>query len=377
MSQKMTAVELTQALLRFETVNPPGDELACAQFIGKMLESGGFQVKYYEFDHNRTSLIASIDGAKNVPPLCFTGHIDVVPLGKSDWSKSPFRGEIESGKLYGRGSSDMKSGVAAMVLAAMDLARRPALQAGIKLVITAGEERCCQGANYLASLPNVLGETGAIVVGEPTSNVPLLGHKGVLWFEAIAKGKTAHGSMPEKGENAIYKVARAISGLIDFDFAEKHELMGKATLNVGTMFGGENINSVPDYAQFTIDIRSIPGQDHEAIRAGLQQKFGDDVNLLTLHSGSAIYTEPENRWVQSVFDVMEKITGQRAQPAVAPYFTDGSALKNAMGNPPALILGPGELSQAHKTDEFCFVENIDQAYEAYLQIGENWVVHTS
>lgn len=369
----MKVIELTQKLLRFETVNPPGNEKACARFLGNMLESNGFRVEYYEFDRHRTSLIATIDGAKNIPPICFTGHIDVVPLGKANWTKNPFSGEIEAGKLYGRGSTDMKSGVAAMVLAALELAQKPQLQAGIELVITAGEERGCQGATYLAALPDVLGAAGAIVVGEPTSNAPLLGHKGVFWLEATTTGKTAHGSMPDQGDNAIYKAAHAITLLENHDFQKQHALMGKPTLNVGMVQGGENVNSVPDFARFTIDIRSIPGQDHAELLASLQAKLGREVQLRDLHNAEAIFTEPAHPWVQSVYEVMEKITGRGTQPAVAPYFTDGSALKNAMGNPPTLILGPGEPDQAHRTDEFCFIQKIEEAFEAYLQIGEKWL----
>ena len=118
---------------------------------------------------------------------------------------------------------------------------------GVLLVITAGEETGCTGADALVSERPPLGKVGALVVAEPTGNKPLVGHKGALWLEAETKGVTAHGSMPEKGVNAVYKAARAVAALQEFDFnVARHDVLGGATLNVGTIHGGLNINSVPD-----------------------------------------------------------------------------------------------------------------------------------
>ena len=116
-------LELTRALVAFNTINPPGNERSCAEHLGHLLEAGGFSISYHEFADTRTSLVARIGGSSDTKPLCFTGHLDVVPLGGAPWSVDPFAGEIDDGKLYGRGTSDMKSGVAAFVVAAIRLAR--------------------------------------------------------------------------------------------------------------------------------------------------------------------------------------------------------------------------------------------------------------
>jgi succinyl-diaminopimelate desuccinylase len=126
----VNAFELTRELLRFNTINPPGDERACAKHIGKLLEKHGFTCAYHEFAEKRTSLVARIGGNGGKPPICFTGHIDIVPLGNAPWKNDPFAGDTDAGKLFGRGSSDMKSGVAAFVCAAVQIAdkvrgRRP------------------------------------------------------------------------------------------------------------------------------------------------------------------------------------------------------------------------------------------------------------
>ncbi len=135
MSENLSALELTRALVRFDTINPPGNERPCAEHMGRILEDAGFAVTYHEFAETRTSLVARIGGGTDAKPLCFTGHIDTVPLGAVPWSADPFAADIADGKLYGRGTSDMKSGVAAFVVAAIRLARELETGPGVVLVI--------------------------------------------------------------------------------------------------------------------------------------------------------------------------------------------------------------------------------------------------
>src|SRR6476659_5389725 len=130
------AVSLTKDLLRFDTVNPPGRERDCAQMAGSLLKDWGFSVEYFEYGEGRTSVIARLGGSDKKAPLCLTGHLDVVPLGTRKWSKDPFAGEADGDKLYGRGSSDMKSGVAAMLLAAKTFSKKLNGTPGIVLVLT-------------------------------------------------------------------------------------------------------------------------------------------------------------------------------------------------------------------------------------------------
>ena len=373
MAENLSALELTRALVRFDTINPPGNERPCAEHLGRILEDAGFAVSYHEFAETRTSLVARIGGGDDAKPLCFTGHIDTVPLGAAPWSVDPFAADIADGKLYGRGTSDMKSGVAAFVVATAGLARELETGPGVVLVITAGEETGCEGAYHLAGLGDVLGDAGAIVVAEPSSNFPFIGHKGALWLKAIASGVTAHGSMPELGVNAIYKAARTISQLEDFDFnVARHPVLGKPTLNVGTVHGGMNINSVPDTAEIGIDIRTIPGQDHGGVRTGLESYLGEDVKMETLVDVEAIWTDPDNTWMQEVFAIMAPLLGEEIEARTATYFTDAAALTPAYGGVPTVILGPGEAHMAHQTDEYCLVYRIDQAVEAYRQLALSW-----
>ena len=373
MPESLDPVELARTLVAFETINPPGNERPCAEHLGGLLEDGGFFVSYHDFADTRTSLVARIGGASDTKPLCFTGHIDVVPLGAAPWSVDPFAGEIADGKLYGRGTTDMKSGVAAFVVAGLNLAKDFAKGPGVVLVITAGEETGCEGAYHLAGLGDVLGEAGAIVVAEPTSNQPWIGHKGALWLKARTTGVTAHGSMPEQGDNAVYKAARAIGQLEDFDFnIARHQVLGKPTLNVGSVHGGLNINSVPDLAEVGIDIRTILDQDHAILRSQLTGYLGEDVELESVVDVGGVLTDPADEWMQEVHEIMTEILDGPPESRTAPYFTDASALTPAYGGPPTVILGPGEAVMAHQTDEYCLVNKIGEARDAYIEIASRW-----
>ena len=371
------AVEITQSLVRVNTINPPGNEDECAAVLARILTGAGFRCETFAFAPRRTSLVATIGGSDRRKPLCFTGHLDVVPLGSAPWSQEPFAANIVDGKLYGRGSSDMKSGVAAFVAAAVDLAPRLGSSAGLVVVLTAGEETGCEGAADLARLHRergILHRAGALIVGEPTANYPVVGHKGALWVRARTTGVTAHGSMPERGDNAIYKAARAITRLEDFELSStRHPLMGRTTLNVGTIRGGLNINSVPDAAEFHVDIRTLPGQRHQDLLQALQEQVGADVALSSVVDVPGVFTEASDPWISSVFAIMRPLLGQPPESRAVPYVTDAAALKPAYAGPPTIILGPGQPELAHQTDEFCRIDRIFEAYDTYSAVIRDWM----
>ncbi len=372
-----SALDIARDLVRMDTRNPPGREAECARYLGDLLAGAGLEVSYHDFAPGRTSLVALLrglgDAADRKKPLCFGGHIDVVPLGAKEWSVDPFGAEIIDDRLYGRGSTDMKSGVAAFVHAAMKLAAdQKRGNADIVLAICAGEETGCEGSSHLGRT-GVLGEAGAIVIAEPTANYPVLGHKGALWLRVETEGVAAHGSMPERGVNAIYRAARAVTKLEDFDFNVKpHELLGRSTLNVGTMEGGQNLNSVPDRAAFTVDIRTLPEQDHDRIVSGLEGYLGGENRIARIVDVGGVHTPHTHPWIREVWRLMEPLLGESIEPRGAPYFTDASALTPACGHPPTVILGPGEMHMAHQTDEYCPVAHIAEAAEAYEALARRW-----
>ena len=373
MSSRLDPRALTKELLAFNTINPPGMERACARRLGGLFEEAGFRVAYHEFADQRTSLIATIGGEAGKAPICFTGHIDTVPLGAARWSRDAFAGETDGDRLYGRGSTDMKSGIAAIVGAALELAPHLARGPGVTVVLTAGEEIGCEGARFLAD-QHLLDRAGAIVVAEPTANYPYIGHKGLAWFEVETKGVTAHGSMPELGENAILKLAKAIGALDDFHFpVEHHPVMGEPTMNVGTIHGGLNTNSVPDQARITVDMRTVPGIDHDHLAHSLQALLSPlGAHVRKIVDCPVLYTDPANEWVHEVFEACTPFLDGRPTPKTITFSTDGADLKRGFGGPPAVILGPGEPRLAHQTDEWCSMHRIEQSVDLFRSLMQRW-----
>ncbi|HWV81190.1 MAG TPA: M20 family metallopeptidase [Hyphomicrobiaceae bacterium] len=366
------AVDLAAELIRFNTINPPGQEAACTAHLQRLLSGAGFQCEQVLLGDGRPNLVARIGGNGDRPPIAFTGHTDTVPLGAQEWTVPPHDGLVRDGRLWGRGASDMKSGVAAFVVAAMKVAPRLEGTPGVILYITAGEETGSEGAFVLARR-GMQGEAGALVVAEPSDNRPFCGHKGALWLTATTRGVTAHGSMPDKGVNAVYAAARAVSKLEAFDFnVARHAVMGAPTLNVGTIHGGLNVNSVPDRAEIGIDLRTLPGMRHDHLFEQLGSYLGAEVTLERRVDVPSVWTAPEDPWMRDVFEICAAVSGQRPAVEAAPYFTDASALTPALGDVPTVILGPGPTHMAHQTDEWCECARIEEAARIYEQLMLSW-----
>lgn len=369
----MTAtLELARQLLGFNTINPPGCEADCMRFFADWLDDSGFEVSLSSFGEGRCNLIASLPGAKSGKPLAFTGHLDTVPLGNARWQYDPFGSQMEDGRLYGRGSSDMKAAIAAFAVACIH--QREAILAGrgAVLLITGGEETGCDGARALIAFAT-LPEVGALIVGEPTANYPVIGHKGALWLRCETRGKTAHGAMPELGINAIYLAADALGKIQHFSPGAPHPLMKQPTLNVGRIEGGLNINSVPDRTRFDVDIRSAPNLQHATIRERLTTLLGESVTVSTLVDLPAVLSREDHAWIKQVYQRCQPLHAEPIAPRVVPYFTDASLLLPALGDPPCIILGPGEPSMAHQTDEYCLLSRLAEAEQLYGDIIRDWM----
>jgi succinyl-diaminopimelate desuccinylase len=173
--------------------------------------------------------------------------------------------------------------------------------------------------------------------------------------------------------NAIYKAAKAVSKLEGFDFGTKpHAVMGGPTLNVGTFAGGQGVNMVPDEASIGVDIRTVPGLDHAALLARLGSLLGGDAELDVFSDMNAVWTEPDQAWVQRVFEISEKVLGERPRAKTATYNTDAGNLLKVYSGAPAVVLGPGEAKLAHQTDEYCSMERIRQAVAIYEALIRDW-----
>jgi succinyl-diaminopimelate desuccinylase len=179
--------------------------------------------------------------------------------------------------------------------------------------------------------------------------------------------------MPHLGRNAIYPLARALGALEELRFdVPAHDVLGEPTLNLGTLSGGLNINSVPDRATAGIDVRTVPGLDGDAVRRAVADALGSEVRVETELALDAIDTDAADPWVEQVFGVMETLIDERPEPRGLAYFTDAAALTPAYGRPPTIICGPGDAEQAHRTDESCSVARIEAAAEGFFEIARAW-----
>ncbi|NIH79575.1 M20 family metallopeptidase [Amycolatopsis viridis] len=362
------ALALTRALTAVDTVGHA--ESAALEVVAPLLAEAGFRTEVFEHEPGRGTLVAEWETGHDTPPLCLSGHVDTVPLGGAPWRRDPFAGETDGDRLYGRGVSDMKAGVAAIVTAAVSVARSRPRRAGLRLVLTAAEETGSQGARFVADR---LGRSGPLVITEPTANAAFHGHKGALWLEALATGVTAHGSMPHLGDNAVVKLAAAVTRLAGHRFGvEPHPVMGPPTLNVGTFTGGLNTNSVPDRAVATVDVRTVAGQDHARVLESLAAVAGEGVVLTPLVDLPPVWTDPGDEWAASAAAIVHEVTGAGSEVATATYFTDASVLTPALGGVPTLICGPGEPEQAHVTDEWCSVTRLAESVEILKRICAGW-----
>ena len=366
-------ISLTKKLLSFNSINPPGNEEEIAKFAGGLFDFYGFRTEYVRFEEDRLHLIAEKGMSDNKPPIVLSGHFDTVPLGNKKWTADPFAGDIFNGKIWGRGSSDMKGGLAAMISASIEVFKNTPPEGGIKLVFTAGEELGCIGVQQLFNKIQDPGKASAVIVGEPTGNIPVIGHKGALYLNAVTSGTTAHSSMPHLGDNAIYKAAESILKARDFNFsAEKDPLLGFPTINVGKMSGGMNINSVPDHAEFTIDIRSTSMIDHKKILDKLATELGSGTSLETLVDLGPVSNNENHPFIQLVYEVCGIDRTDKGYPKTLPYLTDGSVLQRVYNMVPTIVLGPGQPEMAHQTDEYCYILKLEQAVDFYKNIIIKW-----
>ena len=360
------SVDLCSNLIRFRTVNPPGSELEIVEYISDILHRAGISCEIVNHSLGRASLIARLESTKEEPSIVFCGHLDVVPEGEEKWLYDPYSGKYVDGKIWGRGSSDMKSGIAAMILAAKSLAlNNIELKGDLILAFTADEEVDQFGAKELVkSLDKA--PVQAIVIPEPSNNRVFIAEKGQLWLEVTTYGMAAHGSMPYLGKNAITMMMMFLDELLKLKIPyNEHPLLGGFTNNIGTIQGGMRTNIVPDRCIVTLDQRTVPGQDSNQIIGQINRLIEDlsthqpsfSASLRVITDLCPIETDPQTPFVQGFCNVVNAITGISSIPEGVPYTTDAAILvpplKSAM-----VICGPGNPNLAHQPNEFVELEKL-------------------
>ncbi len=367
--REATVVKFCQDLVRIKSVNPPGDELETAEYVASTLRKIGLDVELIKHSATRASGLARLKGSGQKPALLYNGHLDTVPVGVEKWVHEPFGGEIAEGRVWGRGASDMKGGLAAMMAAVKALAEaKVPLRGDLILAATAGEEADSLGAQAISTIPN-LGPVQAVVISEPSSNDIFIAEKGALWLEVTTHGKTAHGSMPEQGRNAVMMMVKLIDALEKQAIPyRQHPLLGGFTRSVNTIAGGVKTNVVPDSCVVTIDMRTVPGQDHRTIVKQTEDlivdlsrripEFNASVRITNDHA--PVETSPQEPVVQSFAEVVADVMGAKPVPQGVAYYSDAVAFVPVL-KAPMILCGPGEAKLAHQPNEYVEIARLVQS----------------
>ncbi|HUP68391.1 MAG TPA: M20 family metallopeptidase [Acidimicrobiales bacterium] len=368
-------VECARALVAVDTQNPPGNEQAALDVARKMLEPFGASFEEVEPAPGRTSLVATIgrgDGSR--PTLIVNGHLDVVPVDRAGWTCDPFEGRLDGDRLYGRGMADMKGGIAAAVEALHAVGRsgrEPACDIVFHLV--ADEERGGGlGTRALVEAGLVRGD--ACLVPEPTGMAVCVAERGLMVADVTVFGRPAHGSEPRRGVSAVEMAAKVVLSLHAADFGgPAHPLLGTPTCNVGVIEGGSGHNTVAERCTITVDRRLLPGVSRADAEAGLRRLIDsvDDPDLryeleVSVY-GEASELDPSHGLVGQVQAAMVAALGGEAEVIGMGFTTDARFVRNEAGIP-AVVCGPGEVSQAHVNDEWVSVSRLVVAAAVYAEL---------
>jgi succinyl-diaminopimelate desuccinylase len=380
--RKSELVDLTIRLVQLPTENPPGNEKAAVPFLKSALSKMGFKTKTVLSPKRRWNIIAEKRWGKGGRAFIFNGHLDVVPAGDpSQWNYPPFQGKLYKGRIYGRGASDMKGGIASF-LHALSMIHRSKIhlhQGTVILHLVSDEEsHGHQGMGCLTQKGEIKGD--AALVGEPTDLHPVIAHKGALWLRISTLGKSAHSGKPHLGVNAIEKMMKLIHQIQSIPLEREHPLLGKPTLNVGTIQGGTKINIVPDHCEIELDRRMLPNEKKEEIVREIKEILDSlrsqdpffQYQLEEIDFAEPSEVNPEEEIVRMGVEAIREVTGEKLPLRAFSGFTDSRYYINHC-HIPTLILGPGDTNQIHTRDESVEVEALVQAAQIYALIVINYL----
>jgi acetylornithine deacetylase len=378
------AVALTRELVRVDSRNPtlvagaPG-EGRVARVLADVLTAWGFRVDVRDAAPGRPNVIARLGDAKpGARSLMLNGHIDVV--GVEGMTHDPWDAGVRDGKLYGRGSSDMKAGVAAMCAAAS----RAASASGGSLdgeIIIAGvvdEEYSSLGTRAVIADGT---RADAAIVTEPTGLQIMPAHKGFVWIDVVVAGRAAHGSRWDVGVDAIRHAGLLLAALdaLDADLlpVREHPLLGRPSLHASTIEGGIGLSTYPDKCRFTIERRTIPGETTAAVLAEIEDAFARvrarrpelemTVSLIFEQPPSDVSTDAP---VVRALDGALRACGEEVKVMGMSAWTDAAILNDA--GIPAICFGPGDIGLAHAAEEYVRVDEIERATLVLAALAMEW-----
>lgn len=393
-------IALAGDLIRIPTVNPPGDAYrACAELIGRRLARRGFAVEYLRAEgaigdspgHPRLNIVARLEGGRPGPCVHFNGHIDVVEPGRG-WTVEPFGAELSDGRLYGRGASDMKGGLAAALIAVESIVEAGSFAGALEISGTVDEETGGHaGVAWLAgkgyfSPPKV----DYVIIPEPLNkDCVCLGHRGVYWAEIETLGRIAHGSMPFLGVSAIRNMT-AFLAKVEAELYPKLDARPTAmpvippearrsTLNFNSLHGGQAERPaddklppsavVADSCRLVLDRRFLIEESLEDVKGeivalleGLKaERRGFDYRLRDIMTVLPLMTDPDSALVRALEAGIRRVLGGSARRVVSPGTYDQKHVARIGHLKDCVAYGPGILELAHQPDEFILVDDMVQS----------------
>lgn len=375
--QTIEKIKLLQDIIKIDSTND--NEKEVATYLENVFLQYGVKSKQVDYAKGRSSLVTEIGTGNQT--LSFSGHMDVVSAGdESQWSYNPFAGVEVDGKIYGRGATDMKGGLAAMVVAMVELLEEGNLNGKIRLLATTGEEVGLYGARQLTEEGYAEG-LSAMIIGEPTQNNIVYAHKGVYTYKVISEGISAHSSMPELGVNAIDKLVVFYNQLQEelSKITVENESLGPLVHNISLINGGVQINSVPENASLTANVRTIPEFNNEQMTQMLTRII-EEINsedpssklVLNITQDTApMFSEKDSRIVKVASKVAKEIIGEELPVIGVPAGTDASEFTKAKEKFPIIIFGPGN-DTPHQVDEYIEVNNYLEMIEVYKKIAKEY-----
>ncbi|MBM0869086.1 succinyl-diaminopimelate desuccinylase [Staphylococcus auricularis] len=373
-------LQFLEDLILIDTVNH--NELEVCRYLQQLLSDHNIEAKIIELGEHRANLVAEI--GEEGPVLGISGHMDVVSPGDHDkWTYDPFKLTEMDGKLYGRGTADMKAGLLALVLSLIEIHDQNLLHTGrIRLLATTGEEIVGEGAKAFQQ-QGYMNDVEALIIAEPSQDRIIYAHRGSMDIRITSRGHASHSSMPELGFNAITPLIQFIHDVNDqfSQFDQQNDLLGHAIMNNTLIKGGEQVNSIPAYAEAEFNIRTIPEHDNEQFITFFKDVLSQieteytDLEMDAYMSRLPVYTTGHNQLVELAIQMGEKYLNTTLPSEASPGVTDASDLLLDKGEGfPFIMFGPGTMDQAHQVDEhieksayFTFIDLFTEMLPTYLE----------
>ena len=376
-------VEFTRQLVRIPSVYDPArglNEQPAAELVAEQMRAFGWSPRVDLVADGRPNVIATIDGDRPGRTLLFEGHTDVVTEGDEQaWTVDPFGAELRGGRIYGRGSADMKSGVAAMLFAADAVIRAGSFPGRLVVAALVDEEGMMAGVRDFVARGHADGIDGAICC-EPEGGEICNTAKGALRLRIDLTGKMAHGAMPFEGRNPNRAAAAVIAALTDLEQRlheahGEHEHLGRPWITPTVLRAGTpaQMNVVPGTSTLWVDVRTVPSVDHDELLASVTELAADACGtsgvtsqVTAIDDRPPVELAPDDPLVRAVWDAHTAVATTPARLGGVPGTTDGTML-TALAGVPTVVYGPGGKWIAHQANEYVEVADIVEHASVYVE----------